>query len=346
MKYRTLSLLTLIVLLASACSAQVSTPTPQQAGATIPAAEAAAEATPASDPITTTESITATAPITPTGGVEVALAAIQKVEGALATVNGEAITWAEYEPELLQSLYTVTSSYQVDWNEAGNIALLPGFLDQILQTLVQRTLLRQLAPKEGIELTEAELQAYLEEQKKTILESGQFGSWDEFKELTGLSDEYFSRLMEDNLLAERITEAHAPAKEAEQVHARHILVSDEETGKQVLERLAAGEDFAALAAELSEDPGSKDAGGDLGWFPKGTMVAEFEEAAFSLEVGATSELVKSDFGYHIIQVLEKGLHELDDEAYASLKDKAFSTWLDEARAAADIEIPVTFSSEE
>ncbi len=345
MKPRTIVFLTLIVLLAAACSAEVATPTPQQTGAgTATATETSAPS--AAEAITATESITATTTITPTGGVEIAVAALQKVEGTLATVNGEAITWAEYEPELLQSLYSVTSSYQVDWNLAENIALLAGFQDQILQTVVQRTLLRQLAPMEGIVVSEAEVQARVEEQKLAIMESGQYSSWDEFKEQASVSDEYFARLMADDLLVERLTEAHAPAREAEQVHARHILVADEETGKQVLARLEAGEDFAALAAELSEDTGSKDAGGDLGWFPAGAMVPEFEEAAFSLEVGETSGLVQSDYGYHIIEVLEKGLHELDESTYSSMMDEAFSAWMEEAQAAAKIETLVQFSAEE
>jgi parvulin-like peptidyl-prolyl isomerase len=341
MKLRTLFFLTLIVLLAAACNATVATPTAQPAQPTEPIADATAPS--AAETVTTTESITSTATLTPTGGVEVAIAALQKPEGALATVNGEAITWAEYEPEITQALYSVTESYQVDWFKAENIALLPEFQDQILDTMVQRTLLRHLAPKEGIQPTAEEVKAYVEEQKKAILDGGQYASWDEFKQQAGISDEYFARLMEDNLLVEKLTEAHAPAKETEQVHARHILVADEATGSTVLERLAAGEDFAALATELSTDTGSKDSGGDLGWFPKGAMVPAFEEAAFTLAVGETSELVKSDYGYHIIQVLEKGMHELDADTYASMSDAAFSTWMEEARAAADVQILVTFA---
>ena len=346
MKLRTLFFLTLIVLLAAACGPQVATPTPRPDGAERSATETAeAAAPPAGETVTASESITSTETITPTGGVEVALAALQKPEGALATVNGEEITWAEYEPEITQALYSVTESYQVDWNQADNIALLSEFQDQILDTMVQRTLLRQLAPKEGIELTDEEVLTYVGEQKQAILDSGGYASWEDFTARAGISDEYFSLLMRDNLLVERLTEARAPAKEEEQVHARHILVKDEATGNSVLERLAAGEDFAALAAELSEDTGSKGGGGDLGWFPKGAMVPEFEEAAFSLEVGETSGLVQSDYGYHIIEVLEKGLHELDESTYAARQDEAFATWMEEARAAAEIEILVTFVPE-
>jgi peptidyl-prolyl cis-trans isomerase D len=103
----------------------------------------------------------------------------------------------------------------------------------------------------------------------------------------------------------------------EQVHARHVLVgvdrdADEaevarahEKAEALLARLRAGEDFAELARAESDDPGSKEKGGDLGTFPRGRMVAPFEEVAFALEPGALSEPVRSDFGFHLIRVEER-----------------------------------------
>jgi len=93
-------------------------------------------------------------------------------------------------------------------------------------------------------------------------------------------------------------------KETE-VHARHILVDDEATAKKALARVKGGEDFAKVAAELSKDPGSGKEGGDLGWFTKDRMVPEFAEAAFKTEPGQISDIVKSQFGYHIIKVEER-----------------------------------------
>jgi len=333
------------------------TPTPQESASTVeevatpvtveeetvaPAVvTAAAVATPAAG-----EALTETVPILPPGGVEVALAAIEPVEGVLATVNDQEITWADYEPELRQALYGVTQQYGVDWNQAENIAMLASFEDQVLQTVVSRTLIRQLAAEEGIEISQANLQARVEEEKASILDSGQFISWDEFTEQTGIGDEYFARLVEDAELIDRLSEAYGPDREVEQVHARHILVEDEETGQEVLDRLEAGEDWAALAAEYSQDTSNKDNAGDLDWFPRGMMVAPFEEAAFSMEPGETSDLVQTDFGYHIIQVLEKGMRELDEQTYNSMEQQAFQQWLDEQRAAAEMTILVQFAGGE
>jgi len=343
MKIKYLFVLALVALLAAACSGpQMATPTPQAD----PVDTGDVMTPEAGQPITATEDITATGEITQTGGVEVALAAIVPVEGALATVNNQEITWADFEPELRQALYGVTQQYGVDWNQAENIALLGTLQDQVLQTVMDRTLLRQGAAQEGIEVSPSDLQTRVEEEKLAIMDSGQFSSWDQFLEQAGLSDEYFARLMEDAELVTRVSEAHGPAREAEQVHARHILVADEETGKQVLERLEAGEDWAALAQEYSQDTSNKDSAGDLGWFPRGMMVPEFEEVAFSLEPGKTSDLVQTDFGYHIIQVLEKGTRELDEQIYDSLVQQAFSQWLDEQKAAAQVAVVVTFGIEE
>lgn len=92
----------------------------------------------------------------------------------------------------------------------------------------------------------------------------------------------------------------------EEVHARHILVKTEDEANQVLKDLAAGGDFAAIAKEKSQDPGSKDNGGDLGFFTKGQMVPEFETEAFTLAPGKVSEKpVKTQFGFHVIKVEEK-----------------------------------------
>jgi peptidyl-prolyl cis-trans isomerase C len=93
---------------------------------------------------------------------------------------------------------------------------------------------------------------------------------------------------------------------AEEVHARHILVPDEATAKQVIAELNKGGDFAALSKQYSKDPGAAQQGGDLGWFKKDEMVPEFADAAFALQAGQTDQTpVHTQFGWHVIQVMER-----------------------------------------
>lgn len=89
------------------------------------------------------------------------------------------------------------------------------------------------------------------------------------------------------------------------IKARHILVEDEATANEVKQKLDDGGKFEDLATEYSKDPGSAANGGDLGWFGQGQMVAEFEDAAYALDVNEISAPVQSQHGFHIIQVTEK-----------------------------------------
>lgn len=144
------------------------------------------------------------------------------------------------------------------------------------------------------------------------------------------ADEFRYWIIEPILLEQKVRDAigaEVPAT-AEQVHARHILVSSEEEAKQVRERLDKGEPFDHVAQEVSQDPSNKDKGGDLGWFGKGVMDPDFEKAAFELGVGETSQPVKSSFGYHIIKVEEHAQDRpLSDDQLSQAKAKAFQDWL-------------------
>ena len=121
--------------------------------------------------------------------------------------------------------------------------------------------------------------------------------------------------------------------QSEQVRARHILLRVEDESRaaevegrlrEIRSRIEGGEDFAALASELSDDPGSKTRGGDLGFFGRGAMVGPFEDAAFGGQPGELVGPVRTSFGYHLIEVLEKqaggtrSLDEVRDEIYNSM----------------------------
>lgn len=156
----------------------------------------------------------------------------------------------------------------------------------------------------------------------------------------GMSETMFRRVFfEDRLLEERV-KAQVTAnvlRESEQVWARHILVADEATANTVQNLLLTGGDWGELAAKYSQDPGSKEKGGDLGWFGRGMMVPEFEEAAFSLNIGEISQPVKTIYGYHIIQVLGHETRPLTESEYQQEVNRAFNKWLEEQRTAATIQ---------
>ena len=124
-----------------------------------------------------------------------------------------------------------------------------------------------------------------------------------------LVDEYLDGETRDAVTPEAVRKLYDETvkdmKPEEEVRARHILVEDEDTAKKVYARIKGGEDFAKIAAEMSKDPGSKAEGGELGFFARERMVAPFAEAAFKLKPGETSEPVKSQFGWHVIQVEER-----------------------------------------
>ncbi len=167
--------------------------------------------------------------------------------------------------------------------------------------------------------------------------------YDEYLKMVGtyadISDADLHWIFESYLFRQKVMDAITAdiATDAEQVWARHILVADEEAANEVLARFEAGEDFADLARELSTDPGSAANGGDLGWFGKGQMVAEFEEAAFSLAIGVISEPVESGHGWHIIQALGREIRSIDAANLDQLRQETFQEWLTAQREEADVE---------
>ncbi|WP_096188215.1 peptidylprolyl isomerase [Evansella halocellulosilytica] len=121
-------------------------------------------------------------------------------------------------------------------------------------------------------------------------------------------------------------EIEAEYEKGEEVNARHILVTEEEEAIELYERIQDGESFEELAVEYSTDPGSSEDGGELGFFRRGTMTAPFEETAFNQEVSEVSEPVQSQFGYHIIETLERNpfedeLEEVSDSLRTALNNR-------------------------
>ena len=193
----------------------------------------------------------------------------------LATVNGQKITQLDVTlaaddlgPQLQQQLKgKARDAYVLDY-------------------LVDSTLVAQKAKADGAEKT-SDYVAKMEYAKdKVLMETT----------LTSIA----KSVTDDATLHKIYDQAAAAQKPEPEIHARHVLVATEADAQTVLKRLKAGEDFAKVAKEMSKDPGSE--GGDLGWFTKERMVPAFADAAFKLQDGQTSDPVKTQFGWHVIQV--------------------------------------------
>ncbi len=132
-------------------------------------------------------------------------------------------------------------------------------------------------------------------------------------------------------------------KPEEEVQARHILVDAEDKAKELAEKIKGGADFAALAKENSKDPGSKDEGGMLGFFSRGQMVPQFEDAAFGLKKGEVSAPVKSQFGWHLIKVEDRRakqpptFEQVKDRILMSMIQKKAQDTLSQLRGKAKVE---------
>jgi len=163
-----------------------------------------------------------------------------------------------------------------------------------------------------------------------------------------LHNAYFKKHVVDTVtdadVKARYDKEVAALPKQEEVHARHILVKTEDEAKDVIKQLDAGKDFAELAKEKSTDP-NKDDGGDLGYFTRGRMVKEFEDAAFALEKGTYSKTpVKTDFGYHVIKVEDKRdappppFEQVKDQVRQLVMRDKYLALLNEAKASSKVDI--------
>ena len=158
---------------------------------------------------------------------------------------------------------------------------------------------------------------------------------------TGMTEADFRFLFESQSYYEALYEIITAdvSDTGEEIWARHILFTEASVAAFVREQLLDGKDFSELAIEYSDDPSSETNFGDLGWFGRGVMIPEFEDAAFALEeVGDISEPIESQFGIHIIQLLGRENQPLDEQSYQYAKDIAFQEWIYALREESDVEI--------
>ena len=288
-----------------------------------PAAEAPAQATPA--PAETTPA----APAAEEPAAEQKPAADAKpieLPEVVATVNGKDITRTQLQ-DIFNAAVQSSGMNVADLSSAQQI----GGYTQLLNDLIDRQLLLDAASKE--EITSEDVEAEIKKFKSQFPDEAIF---DTQMKQAGMTPEKLQsdvreelkirRWMESQVKTSDVTDADAKSfyesnlKEFEQpetVKASHILFmvdadaapevvkEKQEAAQKAAARAKGGEDFTTLAKELSEEPGAKESGGDLGFFPKDRMVPEFANAAFAANLNDISEPVKTQFGWHVIKVTDK-----------------------------------------
>ncbi len=295
----------------------------------------------------------------------------------VAVVNGNNITVDYYTKNLMIQKQAIESIYGSSDIWKQEIEKGKTFEEQVkemtLEQIINVELIYNEAKNKNLLPTEEEVNKKVEEVNKAIKEDKEYEK--NLKEI-GIDESFIKRQEEEKLALDnyqknfldntKITDDKA--KEyyeknkkdfyVDEVEASHILISTtDDNGKElskkeiekakkkaedILKRINNGEDFAKLAKENSDDPGSASKGGDLGYFGKGEMVPEFEEAAFSLKKDEVSEIVKSEYGYHIIKLTDKNqgqtpFEEVKGDIIQILKEQALTKNIENIISKAKIE---------
>ena len=238
---------------------------------------------------------------------------------SVATVDGEYITSAEFQAELARYKSAQTAlGVTVSDEEANKV---------VLEDLIAQFLLAQSAREANFNLTESDLKSRLDALAESIGGAEALSAWESAH---GYDDASFKvalkRSAEAAWMRDKIV-ANVPMT-VEQTHVRQILTYTEEDARAVLEELKAGADFDETAALY--DPITF---GELGWVPRGYLLdAKADETVFALQVGAYSDVIATDAGFHIFKVLERADHPLSPDALLTVQELALKNWVAEKRA--------------
>jgi len=252
-------------------------------------------------------------------------------EPLAARVNGRSILMADFEAEVRR--------FESAQTAAGiDLASLGAYRRQVLDSLIDLELLAQEAADQGSAIDDDQLSTRMDQMAADLGGSEAMGAWLAANQydLAG-----FQRSLRRELLAQETVQrlSDSVPDQAEQVHARHILVGSQAEAESILTELSNGADFGQLAVERSLDLSTRVGGGDLGWFPRGILnQPAVEQAAFSLQPGEISPVVESDLGYHVIEVLEREPRQLSENDRRQLRLAAVENWLTNRRESATMEV--------
>lgn len=247
-----------------------------------------------------------------------------------AVVDGEIIPLSVFDNEVRR--------YEMAQQSAGiDLATLGDYKSSILEELIDLKLLAQGAQEQGLEVRDADVDRGVEAVQAELGGPEQMDAW--LSEYF-YSYETFQEALLEELLAMNMVNwiAENVPDEVEQVHARHILVATVEEAESLRGQLVAGADFDSLARQYSLDTSTRPAAGDLGWFPRGTLLQPaVEEAAFATGSGELSPITESELGFHVIEVIERGNQPLSYQDRLAFQERAVQDWLDIARTSTVIE---------
>ncbi len=259
---------------------------------------------------------------------------------AAAVVNGTAIAMDAFRAQALDTQRFYVERGLDPNTEEGQQELLR-LRRQVLDDMINQTLIDAAAVDMGIAINDAEVDEAID---KSIAALGGQEKFDQALVESGTTMDDVRAMERAGILGRKVQEqitADLPAT-AEAVHARHILCETEAACQAVLDRLQAGEDFGAVAAEVSVDKATAERNGDLDWVVRGLLPSrQVEDALFSLPVGQLSSVVQTDFGYHVIEVMEKNpAMALDEEQLNALRQQSLMDWLATQRQNATIVVNV------
>lgn len=247
-----------------------------------------------------------------------------------AKIDGEIISQDAYQAELKR--------YESAQTSAGiDLATMGDYQSAVLEEMIDLRLLVRGAQTQGLTIDGADVERRIAEIE---IELGGPELMDAWLSEYFYSYETFREALMEELLAMNMVNwiAENVPLEAEQVHARHILVATREDAESLLIQLEGGADFDTLADQYSLDASTRLAGGDLGWFPHGALLQpEVEEAAFATEPGEVSEVIESELGFHVIEVLARAERKLGFQDRLAFQERAVQDWLEIARTSAVIE---------
>jgi peptidyl-prolyl cis-trans isomerase C len=247
---------------------------------------------------------------------------------AAATVNGEVLPLADFEAELAR--------LQAADKAAGKEVKPEDQRKLVLDDLIDLTLLAQQAYKDGFKLDDSALKARIDQLAAQMGGASALADW---MARNGFNEQSFAQSLRREAAAawERDKIASTVPEIMEQVHARQILFLDEAAANTVLGQIKGGTAFEDMA--LKYDPTT---GGDLDWFPRGYLTQpDIEKAAFALQPGQVSEVIKTNYGFHIIKVVEKEAERaLTAEARLALQHQTIQSWIEQERAKSKIVIAV------